>query len=679
MKKILVLFIAALMSVNVYAQDVTNYENDSQYSDAAEAVSQESESQAVETQETSNSKTAADTQPSRLDAESDEVKKTKALVVTATKAERMLKEIPMTVNVITAEDIKRNPASSVAEIISRIPGITIEDNGAAGTMKVKIRGEASSRTLLIIDGIRQHEHAPSTGALPIMISPGDIERIEVIKGPSSVLYGSDAIGGVVNIITKKAANKPVSFTQRAIYDSSSRRNDFYLGVSGKYEGFFYNGTFNSVMSDVRDTPAGKLAGTEYKRENYTGRLGYEWNKGEVSFGIQRHDNDVKSRSGTNLTIVDMDYKRQSYDANFVMNDITENLAKITLTGAQQEIKRFTSSYTRKTDTLTISPQTDWVFGENHYLIFGGQYNDDTFESTELSTKVKNDASIWNASMFAQYEATVIEKLIVTLGARQSWYHSSSGSNNKDLDRLVGSAGAVYKINDDVSVRAQFSQGFKTPSIYFTMMGSSALLANPDLKPEESNNFDTGIIAKIGNLNLDASIFYTKAKNYITMNYWMVGNSFVAQYQNINEAENYGAELYAGYDIFSFTPYVSLGYLNRTFWNAPGSKIKKTNKTGMAPFQYSTGVRWQHTIAGFDLFSDLKTIWATEAETESSSGAITKDKSWETYNLQLGVQKNAYFVTIDINNIADKKYIRADSSPDFYEPGLHVVLSCGFNF
>ncbi|MDR2426804.1 MAG: TonB-dependent receptor [Endomicrobium sp.] len=671
MKKIFVLFIAIFMNVNIYAQDGTPSENGLQSQDEVIAEPAKTDN------DINLSLTGVNSQSAQTDAEGDEIKKTKALVVTATRTERSLKEIPMTVTIITAEDIKKTPVSSVAELIARIPGITLEDNGAAGVLKVKIRGEASKRTLVIIDGIRQNEHAPTTGALPIMISPSDIERIEVIKGPSSVLYGSDAIGGVINIITKKGADKPLSFTQRAIFDSSSKRYDFFLGFSGSYQGFFYNGGFDSVVSDLRDTPEGKLVGTDYKRENYTGKLGYAWDKGEISFGVQRHDNDIKSRSGMGNppSVVQMDFKRQSYDVNFVLKNITDNFAKLTLSGAQQDIRRYTSSFHRKTEGITITPQTDWVFG-NHYVIVGGQYNDDDFENTQLSTKVKTDAGLWDASLYLQDEWNIIEPLVVTLGLRQSWYHSSSGSKSKNLDRLIGSIGAVYALNEEISLRSQFSQGFKTPSIYETMMGSTALIINPDLEPEESNNFDIGTIITLGKLNLDASVFYTKAKNYIA---WKQTGPMTMQPQNINEAETYGLELYAGYDICSFTPYVSAGYLNRTYWNAPGSAISKTNKTGSSPFHGSLGVRWQYTIAGFVLFSDIKTVWAAEAETESTTGDITKDDGWNIYNLQLGLQKNAYFVTVDINNIADKKYIKADSSPDFYEPGLHVVLSCGFNF
>lgn len=603
--------------------------------------------------------------------------RTKTLTVTATKTEHELREIPMTVNLITAEDIKNSPSSSVSEILAAVSGVTIEDNGAAGAMKVKIRGEASKRTLVIIDGVRQNEHAPSTGALPILISPSDIERIEVIKGPSSVLYGSDAMGGVVNIITKKSADKPFSLTQRVIYDSSSQRYDHYVGASGSHKGFFYVAGYDTIKSDLRDTPAGKLVGTDYKRENYMGKLGYKWDKGELSLGTQHHYNDANSRVGINNppNVTPMDFHRHSYDTQFVLKDITAHFVKFNINAAQQEIRRETSSFLRKTDAYTVSPQTDWVFGD-HYFIAGGQYNNDDFKNTQLSNGKVREAGLWDASVFIQDEWSIMEKFSLTLGARQSWYHSSSGSKSKDLNKLVGSAGAVYLLNDGISLRAQFSQGFKTPSIYETMMGSTMLIVNPDLKPEESNKFDLGAVITAGGIKLDAALFYTKADNYIA---WRIVAPMQVRPENINKAETVGAEFGLSCDIRSFTPYVSATYIDRTYWNAPGSAVKKTNKTGIAPFFGFAGVRWEKNIAEFTVFSDLKAIWAGAADYESSSGKITRDDAWHTFNIQLGLQKAQYFFTLDINNICDEKYIKAESSPNFYEPGAHVILSAGFNF
>ncbi|MDR1941154.1 MAG: TonB-dependent receptor [Endomicrobium sp.] len=671
LRKAAACFIAVLLSVNLYAQDLVN---------TADSAGAEQATQDVSQEETTTAQVKDNAPQPNDDSVNDAgVKKTQEITVTATKTQRTLREIPMTVNVITAQDIEKNPASSVSELLERLPGITLEDNGAAGLLKVRIRGESSARTLIIIDGVRQNDHAPTTGGLPILISPSDIERIEVIKGPSSVLYGSDALGGVVKIITKKGAGKPFSLTQRAVYDSSSERYDYTVGVSGRQDGFYYSGTFNSIYSGLRNTPEGELAGSNYEGKDYTAKLGYEWEKGEVSVGAQHHDRDAVSRQGTGNppAVVDMDFVRTSYDADLVLKDITDNFVRFAFNAGSQKLERTTTDFFRITDTYTFMPQADLVFGD-HYIIAGGEYDNDDFSSQQRSNMLKTEASLWTASLYVQDEWRAIEELAITAGVRQSWYHSSSGANSADTDRLVGSLGAVYLFNDNISFKANFSQGFKVPAIYYTAMGSSSIIPNPDLKPEESNNFEVGTILSVKNFNVEASLFMSEAKNFIAMSILSMSPTRV-QYRNVNKAETFGAELGVSYDVAQFTPYANLTYIDRTYYNSPTSAVKKTNKTGSSPFYGSAGVRWEDKLFGFTLFSDLNLLWASQADNETSAGVITTEDGWTTLNLQVGIKKERYFFSLDIKNIADAKYIKTDSSPDFYEAGTYVILNAGFNF
>jgi len=128
--------------------------------------------------------------------------------VTASRVERELLEVPMSVSVITSEDIRKSPASTVGGLLQDVPGVEVVNSGAQGLKRISIRGESPHRTLVLIDGQKIAENKSMDGT-PIMIDPSIIERIEVIRGPASVLYGSEAMGGVVNIITKKGGTKPI--------------------------------------------------------------------------------------------------------------------------------------------------------------------------------------------------------------------------------------------------------------------------------------------------------------------------------------------------------------------------------------------------------------------------------------------------------------------------------------
>ena len=145
-------------------------------------------------------------------AQAQEAVELEKTVVTATKTERLIQDVPASISVITSEEIERKGATSVADLLRDVPGVEIMLNSSPASQRVMIRGEASQRTLILIDGQKISENKSMDGA-PMLIDPNMIERIEVIKGPASVLYGSEAIGGVVNIITKKAGDKPIQALQ----------------------------------------------------------------------------------------------------------------------------------------------------------------------------------------------------------------------------------------------------------------------------------------------------------------------------------------------------------------------------------------------------------------------------------------------------------------------------------
>ena len=131
---------------------------------------------------------------------------TEDVKVTASRVEQELMDVPMSVSVITNEEIAKSSARTIGELLEDVPGVQIVNSGSQGLKRLSIRGENSFRTLVMIDGQKLSEQKSMDGTA-ILIDPTTVERIEVIKGPASVLYGSDAIGGAINIITKKGGTK----------------------------------------------------------------------------------------------------------------------------------------------------------------------------------------------------------------------------------------------------------------------------------------------------------------------------------------------------------------------------------------------------------------------------------------------------------------------------------------
>ncbi|CAK7005913.1 MAG: Vitamin B12 transporter BtuB [Desulfovibrio sp.] len=423
-----------------------------------------------------------------MPANAAEEVETKEVKVTATRTEKDLMEVPMSVGVVTSEDQKRRPQTSVAEMLADIPGVIVMDGGMPGGKRVQIRGESPMRTLILIDGVKISEQKSMSGSA-ILTDTSQIERIEVIKGPASVLYGSEAIGGVVNIITKKGGNKPIGFSQNFIYDSSNNGLDIQSAIFGSYEGFNYRFTASGVNAHDRWAGDGRIADSDYKNRNYTGRIGYDWDKGSVYLRADKYESEISIPSsvssgtleafgtspalmgGRNQTTVALDlpkWNRESVGAGVELRELTDFLAKVKLDAYYQNMeKKFNNeilvenymssgiNFNRvNTFVQTINDQdsfggtfqTEWTLG-NHYVIAGVDYNKDKLDAKDnrKDSLISMGGSPWMVSTpaaryhykveqetlgaFIQDEWTFHEDWALTVGLRETWVRSKLKKNN----------------------------------------------------------------------------------------------------------------------------------------------------------------------------------------------------------------------------------------------------------
>ncbi|MDR1045571.1 MAG: TonB-dependent receptor [Candidatus Adiutrix sp.] len=298
----------------------------------------------------------------------------KTINVTANRVERDLMELSQTVNVITAEEIERMPANTITDVLTRIPGIDvapdINDVPNAGMSSISLRGETTGRTLILVNGVKQVDQ--NKGYSNIYISPSQIERIEVIKGPASVLYGAEAIGGVVNIITKKGGDKPVGFSLGSIYDSSTDGKNGTAALFGRLDnGFNYRFSGNMTNAGMRKVPSGSLDnqgnlvdkgyGTEYKNRSYAGQVGYDWDNYSFtlqadhfesqSFNSRPRESETASANNQGTQITTTESKswapvndRDTILATFMADDLGEHFRKLTVTTSYQKIDREQNDY-----------------------------------------------------------------------------------------------------------------------------------------------------------------------------------------------------------------------------------------------------------------------------------------------------------------------------------------------
>jgi hemoglobin/transferrin/lactoferrin receptor protein len=670
----------------------------------------------------------------------------RAIMVTANRILQELMDVPMTVNVVTEEDIRNQPYATITELLRNIPGIGLaEQSGArAGSSRISIRGEGNARTLIIINGVKVSDKDNSDPS--VLINLSDIERIEIIKGPSSVIFGSEAIGGVINIITKKGGDKKVGFSQNVIYDSSTESIELQSALFGRYKGFNYRFTGSGKDANDRRVPKDNLDGSraynsKYNNRYYSGQLGYDW--GNHSFTIQadRYQNKTYYTSSglesvLNKTTIWFDPNdRDTFIGTLVLRELTKNLNKLTFTLSYQifdrdwisDFQAVSNSPTRylighamsEQRQLSFSGQSEWSLG-SHYLIFGLDYEGDNIrvaneayrygegrEDSLSHARVKQH----NLGIFAQDEWSITDDFKATIGARFSYingeYVSKDGPayvddtlKNQSKSHIVGSIGLVYRGIKNTALRAQFSQGYRYPTVrqlftgYAAHGSSTVYKPNPYLKPETSNNFEIGARYIDDSFDADLAVFLTYSKNFIDS----IGNP-VYSFINGDNAKTIGAELNLSYT-HSFgetrlSPYLNAALIRRTVTLFAGPTAgQSTSLTKLPPLEGRVGVKIDmpfgesHRFFG-DLYlrGAIKTIsrfddLTSQGRDPNILAEPVTYPAWKTLNLTLGVrggENHKYNVSLNVRNIFNESYVMSRGHVSLPEPGLHVILGVGVEY
>jgi hemoglobin/transferrin/lactoferrin receptor protein len=610
-------------------------------------------------------------------------------------------DVASTVNVITAEDIESQPYTNIADILASQPGIDIDTSSASrvGSARIGIRGASSSQTLYVIDGVKAMDK--ENGDTVPFIDLSQIERIEIIKGPASVLYGSEAIGGVINIITKKGGNRPIGFSQRFVYDSSTTSVDIQSAIFGRYNGINYRVSASGVNVNNRRVPTdavaeGELTSSNYRNRYYSAQLGYDWGNHSVSLQAERFENKsnyslgastynaYNNNMGMRMSFDPND--RNTIQASLIMRDLSDYLKVFTVRSAYQEVERgwisdfniammdmanmwMKGTIYSKQKQFTFTAQAEWLLF-NHTLTTGIDYQLDNVlvdNITDPYNPIRNDV-IAHAKvrqqmieLYAQDVWKITETFAATLGIRfghlsgKNLRHDSNlfskGDNERNSSHVVGSVGLVYRPMEALAFRAQFSQGYRYPTTRQLYTGTSAhganfigTLPNPDLKPETSNNYEVGVRYLNDNWDFDFAVFYSTAKNYIIS---VADPSGIATgiYANGDHAKTLGFELAAAYTFHlgekNLTPYVSLSHLNRTFYFISGAYDKNL---GEPKLQGRFGLKLDFPVFVLTkIYVDLYGIFQTKSQSDFSnftysvSTTVSKNKAWATANLTLGIR------------------------------------------
>ena len=468
----------------------------------------------------------------------DTVLNLQEVIVTGSRAERPLSQSPGRIDVITPLVLRHSPALSVDDILSMLSGVNTTRSNGMSTMhtNVSVRGLAGDeqgRTLVLFDGIpinTSDEGSVNWNSLPV----DNIERIEVFKGPGSSLYGNNAMGGVINIISKKAerpflVNASVSYGSLATWlyrlGISSKINDrFSLFVSGYYN---RSSGFNNVPDSLRTDPDYSVA-RFMKEGGFYGKVLYtpsEWFKVDVSYDLYKD----KRGEGEKIKAPDGEYRHfnhNRFQGRFYGGEksFTYNVA---LYFQRQDYfkldERITKDSYRRFDVK--SHRDDWgailhvtFSGKNNHFSIGAEYKNGSVDGGDYyvtsTDKVLNRGTMTFLSAFVQEELQFFNNkfwLQVALRYDNAYFHKGRfeaiGDNVADFNTYNGNLknnrwenfsprlALRYNPMENLSAYVSYSKGFRA-SILDDLCRSGWMwvgpkIANPDLGPEKLDNYEIG--------------------------------------------------------------------------------------------------------------------------------------------------------------------------------------------
>ena len=458
------------------------------------------------------------------------------VVVTANKINVNRDNVPMNISVITEKEIEQSSESNILPVISRrIPGVFITERGISGfglstgsAGKISIRGVGGSEStfpvLVLIDG--QPQFMGIFGhPIPDSYTSSDIEKVEIIKGPASILYGTNAMGGVINMITKQAKKDGFSFKGRGIIGSYST---WKLNGSTAYK----KDKFSAFASWNYDETDGQRDNSAFKINNGFVKLAYDFNK-HIAISANANISDFKAYDPGSIYAEEPSI----YDNNNFLTDITRTNSYVTLSNKYDKIEGgLKLYYMHGKHFITNGPDADWnsidenigfsfyqglkLFQDNlinvgiEYKKYGGKGSPVVVPKVENGQVVGMQPSPYNdqwidvseTGVYAIIQQQIWNKLTLNAGIRYE-DHSLFGAE------WVPQFGAAFEAGNNTKLKASVSKGFRSPSIRELYLFPPA---NADLQPEEMWNYELGWTQYFLNkrLSTQMDVFLAEGSNLI---------------------------------------------------------------------------------------------------------------------------------------------------------------------
>ena len=463
------------------------------------------------------------------------------IVVSATGYEQDVSKAPASITVISREELDKREYNDITDVLRSVPGVVITGENASQT--VSIRGMSSNYTLFLVDGKRQYskdvnpngdDYGMEKNILPPVAS---IERIEIIRGPASTLYGSDAMGGVINIITKKVTdvwtgNVELGTTIQDKNNSGDIRNgSVYLAGPIIQDKVGLQLGLNR-LERKEDSYLGGFTG--HTTESLNSRLTYVLNdQHDLAVEANFFTQESEATAGKTVAATGTDSASRNIRSVYALTHngrYTDNLdskSYIQYENSKNPDRENTVVGTKGIDleTWTANTQWNWLLG-NHTLAFGGYYKDESLldRATNRNPLVPefDELTRWSAAAFLEDTWSLTDRFNLTLGARYDHDELYQGNISP---RIYG----VYNFTDQFTVKGGVSTGYKQPDIrsvtdgFYSVTGGSGsptttgrgiIKANPDLEPESTVTSELGFYWNNDYVNTSITGYVTQFKDRI---------------------------------------------------------------------------------------------------------------------------------------------------------------------
>ncbi|OYQ75695.1 TonB-dependent siderophore receptor [Wohlfahrtiimonas sp. G9077] len=441
------------------------------------------------------------------------------IVFTANRADQALDTVGSSINVITKAQLERGQYQRVSDALATLPGINVSTTSANGESNVFLRGLGSQNMLVMIDGVIINDLSTPAGGFDFSsLNTLNIDRIEVLKGPQSTLYGSNAMAGVIQVFTQKGGPQRTTIT---LEGGSYEHVKTTIQTQGMTDTLSYAFAAGLEQEHGISAADAKLPGNSerdhYKNRNLSGYVNYaptDFLNFDVMLRYDRSKTDLDNGAGANQDNLDYYQKSERYLGRFAINTINFNeqwLSSLIYDASQTKRDYHNMPFTQhaqssfKSTKQSITWQNTLAFIPNFQTLLGANFTKESMSSTSPYGDFPK-RHITQKSIYVDQHLNFADRFFNTVGIRYE-DHSKFG------DKLTYRFTSRFNVNDYLALKGSYGTGFKAPTLFQLYDTESG---NQHLKAEKSKGFDAGIVVTPWqNTSLELTYFQQKINQRIT--------------------------------------------------------------------------------------------------------------------------------------------------------------------